>query len=244
MTAVVATIHSVPTQAHGAAKGIATHGHSAVRTGDAGPSRHDVRLQHGLRDRLFASAHAVTRPAMRVSAVDEATAGDAHEGSGIASVYSDRQTASGEAMDPGALTAAHRTLPFGTEVTVINRENGRSVVVRINDRGPFVRGRVIDLSPAAARALGVDGLAPVSLIVGTVASRDQQLALQIPAPDSRAGFPPPARRVPRRRQPVGSFSAVRRAPESARSWCGRSARNPGSCASLPWCSQARCRRRR
>ncbi len=62
-------------------------------------------------------------------------------------------------MDPGALTAAHRTLPFGTEVTVINHDNGRSVVVRINDRGPFVRGRVIDLSPAAARALGVDGLA-------------------------------------------------------------------------------------
>jgi rare lipoprotein A len=80
-------------------------------------------------------------------------------------------------MDPGALTAAHRTLPFGTEVTVINHDNGRSVVVRINDRGPFVRGRVIDLSPAAARALGVDGLAPVSLVVGWVASRQQNLAL-------------------------------------------------------------------
>jgi rare lipoprotein A len=80
-------------------------------------------------------------------------------------------------MDPGALTAAHRTLPFGTEVTVINRDNGRSVVVRINDRGPFVRGRVIDLSPAAARALGVDGLASVSLVIGRVASRQQNLAL-------------------------------------------------------------------
>ena len=80
-------------------------------------------------------------------------------------------------MNPGALTAAHRTLPFGTEVTVINHDNGRSVVVRINDRGPFVRGRVIDLSPAAARALGVDGLAPVSLVVRRVASRDQNLAL-------------------------------------------------------------------
>jgi rare lipoprotein A len=177
MTAVV-----VPAQAHGAARGIATHRHSAARTGGAGPSRHDVRLQHGLRGRLFASAHvasahAVTRPAVREAAGDEAAAGDSHEGSGIASVYSDRRTASGEAMNPGALTAAHRTLPFGTEVTVINRDNGRSVVVRINDRGPFVRGRVIDLSPAAARALGVDGLAPVSLIVGTIASRDQQLAL-------------------------------------------------------------------
>jgi rare lipoprotein A len=64
------------------------------------------------------------------------------------------------------MTAAHRTLPFGTEVTVVNRRNGRSAVVRINDRGPFVRGRVIDLSPAAARVLGVDGLVPVSLRVG------------------------------------------------------------------------------
>jgi rare lipoprotein A len=88
------------------------------------------------------------------------------EGSGIASVYSDGMTASGERMNPGAMTAAHRSLPFGTRVTVINRGNGRSVVVRINDRGPFVRGRVIDLSPAAARAIGVSGLAPVSLSVG------------------------------------------------------------------------------
>jgi rare lipoprotein A len=53
-------------------------------------------------------------------------------------------------MNPGAMTAAHRTLPFGTRVTVVNRNNGRTAVVGINDRGPFVRGRVIDLSPAAA----------------------------------------------------------------------------------------------
>jgi rare lipoprotein A len=68
-------------------------------------------------------------------------------------------------MDSSKMTAAHRTLPFGTRVTVVNRSNGRSVVVRINDRGPFVRGRVIDLSPAAGRELGIDGLASVSLIV-------------------------------------------------------------------------------
>ena len=66
-------------------------------------------------------------------------------------------------MNPGAMTAAHRTLPFGSRVTVTNRKNGRSVVVRISDRGPFVRGRVIDLTPAAARALGFAGLAPVSV---------------------------------------------------------------------------------
>jgi rare lipoprotein A len=63
------------------------------------------------------------------------------------------------------MTAAHRTLAFGTLVRVTNRSNGRSVVVRINDRGPFVRGRVIDLTPAAARALGFSGLAQVTLTV-------------------------------------------------------------------------------
>jgi rare lipoprotein A len=85
--------------------------------------------------------------------------------SGIASVYSGGRTANGEHMNASAMTAAHRTLPFGTHVTVVNNHNGRSVVVRINDRGPFVRGRVIDLSPAAARAIGFSGLASVSLTV-------------------------------------------------------------------------------
>ncbi|TKD38867.1 MAG: septal ring lytic transglycosylase RlpA family protein [Mesorhizobium sp.] len=64
------------------------------------------------------------------------------------------KTASGERMNPSALTAAHRTLPFGTKLKVTNRNNGRSVVVRINDRGPFIKGRVIDLSKGAARRLG------------------------------------------------------------------------------------------
>ncbi len=85
--------------------------------------------------------------------------------SGIASVYaySGGKTASGERAQPSELTAAHRTLAFGTYVRVTNQRNGRSVIVRINDRGPFVRGRVIDLTPAAARALGFSGLAPVRL---------------------------------------------------------------------------------
>lgn len=85
--------------------------------------------------------------------------------SGIASTYSGGRTANGERMNSSAMTAAHKTLPFGTMVRVTNNRSGRSVVVRINDRGPFVRGRVIDLSPAAARALGMDGLANVSLDV-------------------------------------------------------------------------------
>jgi rare lipoprotein A len=85
--------------------------------------------------------------------------------SGIASVYSGGRTANGEYASSGALTAAHRSLPFGTKVRVTNESNGRSIVVRINDRGPFVRGRIIDLTPAGARALGFDGLAHVSVDV-------------------------------------------------------------------------------
>jgi rare lipoprotein A len=62
------------------------------------------------------------------------------------------------------MTAAHRTLPFGSRVQVINQRNGKRVVVRINDRGPFIRGRIIDVTPAAANALGFNGLAPVKLV--------------------------------------------------------------------------------
>lgn len=92
--------------------------------------------------------------------------------SGIASVYASKgdryagkRTASGERAQSGALTAAHKTLPFGTRVQVTNKRNNKSVIVRINDRGPFVRGRVIDLTPAGARAIGMSGLAPVTLSV-------------------------------------------------------------------------------
>ena len=86
---------------------------------------------------------------------------------GLASWYGGkfhgRRTASGERYDKRALTAAHRTLPFQTRVKVRNLENGRELVVRITDRGPFARGRIIDLSQASAQALGVRGLARVSV---------------------------------------------------------------------------------
>ena len=79
----------------------------------------------------------------------------AHAQCGSASWYAlTSKTASGERMNPAAMTAAHRSLPFGTKVKVINQNNGKAVVVRINDRGPFIKGRVIDLSKAAANALG------------------------------------------------------------------------------------------
>lgn len=83
---------------------------------------------------------------------------------GIASVYTRGPTASGQRFSRGAMTAAHRTLPFGSRVLVTNQRTGRSVVVTINDRGPFIRGRVIDLTPAAARAIGLGySIAPVTV---------------------------------------------------------------------------------
>lgn len=97
---------------------------------------------------------------------------------GLASWYGPgfhgRLTASGERFDQNELTAAHRKLPLGTEVRVTNLENGRSIVVQINDRGPYVEGRVIDLSKAAARRLGMveDGVAKVR-----VEATPQQLAM-------------------------------------------------------------------
>ncbi len=86
---------------------------------------------------------------------------------GIASIYSFKggQTASGESAQPGVLSAAHRTLAFGTRVRVTNLRNGNTVVVRINDRGPFTAGRVIDLTPAGAHVLDFTGLTRVSIEV-------------------------------------------------------------------------------
>jgi peptidoglycan lytic transglycosylase len=118
--------------------------------------RHNLHQRREVREKLFASVGRSDR-VTKLSAEGDT--------SGIASVYSDKDTASGELMDPNAMTAAHRMLPFGTEVTVINLANGCAAAVRINDRGPYVQGRVIDLSPAAALALGIDGLASVSLII-------------------------------------------------------------------------------
>jgi rare lipoprotein A len=73
------------------------------------------------------------------------------------------RTANGERFNPSAMTAAHRTRPFGSYVTVTNLANGRTASVRVNDRGPFVRGRCIDLSRAAAASIGISGTARVSV---------------------------------------------------------------------------------
>jgi rare lipoprotein A len=86
---------------------------------------------------------------------------------GMASYYKHgARTANGERFDPHGYTAAHRTLPFGTRVLVTNLKNGKSVIVRINDRGPFTKGRVIDLSLGAAKVVGLtkSGVAKVKVV--------------------------------------------------------------------------------
>ena len=104
-------------------------------------------------------------PAPEVSESQVKAGGKSH---GIASFYSQgTKTASGEKFDPNELTAAHPTLPFGTRLRVTNQHTGRSVTVRVNDRGPYVPGRVVDVSYSAAQELGMvgRGVAPVKLDV-------------------------------------------------------------------------------
>ena len=118
-------------------------------------------------------------------------AGKAKRESGWCSYYGreffHHRTASGEPMDPDQLTAAHRTLPFGTRVRVTNLANGRRVVVRINDRGPFKKGRVLDVTPAAARKLGFAsaGLARVRLDVLDKLPDGYTTLMDAPAPPRR-----------------------------------------------------------
>lgn len=104
------------------------------------------------------------------------TAGTAE--TGLAAVYSDklqgRKTASGERYDRARLTAAHKTLPFGTTVKVTHAKNNKSVVVRINDRGPVQAGRILDLSPAAAKALGIGSMGMGEVSASVVAAAPQR----------------------------------------------------------------------
>jgi rare lipoprotein A len=158
LASTVATANSAPLHsargthyAHRHTAGPSAH-HRAYRR--AGIATIAVRRSHGV-----ATANHSETPSLAKAAVQGGLM------SGIASVYSGGRTANGEVAAAGGLTAAHRSLPFGTMVKVTNSGTGRSVVVRINDRGPFVRGRVIDLTPAAARAIGFNGLAPVTLSV-------------------------------------------------------------------------------
>ncbi len=105
--------------------------------------------------------------------------------------YHGRRTSSGEVYNMHDMTAAHRTLPFGTRVRVHNLDNGRSAIVRINDRGPFVEGRIIDLSNAAAKAIGMSGLAPVSLEILSLGTNATALPART-APSPGQTTPPAA----------------------------------------------------
>jgi rare lipoprotein A len=105
------------------------------------------------------------------STADKPAAASGGEELGLAAVYNDklngRKTASGQRYNRNLLTAAHKTLPFGTMVRVTNVKNKKSVVLRINDRGPFQQGRILDISPRAAKALGINrlGMGEVSAVV-------------------------------------------------------------------------------
>ena len=119
------------------------------------------RAHHASKRRSHQTA-AASRHARRVDS------GGSGAHSGMASYYHKPQRlASGGRFNPNALTAAHKTLPFGTKVRVTNVATGRTVTVRVNDRGPFVKGRVIDVSHAAAESLGMvgNGVAKVKLDV-------------------------------------------------------------------------------
>ena len=109
-------------------------------------------------------AQAIAAVSTRETVPPESVQGGRRIGSGRATWYAQRgRTASGEMFDPNRLTAAHRTLPFGTRLRVVNQVNGRSVVVRINDRGPSTRTSVLNLSRGSARALGITGTGLVAL---------------------------------------------------------------------------------
>ena len=121
---------------------------------------------------------AATAPAevARASAMESVQTGIA---SFYASFFHGRKTANGERYDEGALTAAHRTLPFGTRVRVTNLDNQKTLLLRINDRGPFVGNRIIDLSRAAAHTLGFvqKGLARVKVEVLGIAGKEKKPVL-------------------------------------------------------------------
>ena len=135
---------------------------------------------------------------------------------GIASVYSinsGSRTASGIHLNPEALTAAHPSLPFGTTARVTNRNNGRSVIVTITDRGPFVRGRIIDLTPAAARAIGLAGIAPVTVEVDGASNEADELrasTLALAPPKGAGSIKVSDSKIPpHRRRPHEEIEAAR-----------------------------------
>jgi rare lipoprotein A len=142
---------------------LAACGQSPVRT-----SRSDLRPTATRQAAIEHPRPRVVSVVRRVPAPDRSAATQGATPHGIASFYTEgTKTASGEKFNTNELTAAHPTLPFGTKLRVTNTHTGRSVTVRVNDRGPYVPGRVVDVSYAAAESLGMvnRGVAPVKLDV-------------------------------------------------------------------------------
>jgi rare lipoprotein A len=141
---------------------------TAVRNSEfAGPSRH-ASLNHDRTASFFTSRHVASARKHTPFARHNNATPTQIASQGVASFYTEgQQTASGEKFDTHDLTAAHPTLPFGTRLRVTNVATGRSVTVRVNDRGPYVPGRVVDVSHSAADALGMvgSGIAKVKLDV-------------------------------------------------------------------------------
>ncbi len=115
----------------------------------------------------------------------------------VAAIYSATggMTASGETYSPAKLTAAHRTLPFGTMLRVHNLSNGRTVIVRINDRGPFTKGFIVDLSQAAAKELHFSGITPATLDVVPAQPAVAQPAAPVATPATTPMTPTPVTAV-------------------------------------------------
>lgn len=144
------------------AASLAACGQSPVRT-----SHSDLRPQATRQAAIEHPRPRVVSVVRRVPAPQVSTS-EGHKPHGIASFYTEgTKTASGEKFNTNDMTAAHPTLPFGTRLRVTNTHTGQSVTVRVNDRGPYVPGRVVDVSYAAAESLGMvgRGLAPVKLDV-------------------------------------------------------------------------------
>lgn len=158
----------IETRADAADRARAEVGDTARRADAPDTSREDAAT--GRRDTRVAAADRADAPAAKRTG-KAATAGTPKVQRGQVSLYGRKfegnETASGEVFDADALTMAHRTLPFGTRVRVTNLENQRSVEVVVNDRGPFVKGRIADLSLAAARRIGMveDGVVDATLEV-------------------------------------------------------------------------------
>ncbi|MGZ5852969.1 MAG: septal ring lytic transglycosylase RlpA family protein [Xanthobacteraceae bacterium] len=139
---------------------------TALRTANIQIDEWSARQQHHHHYRHHVSRHGTSRGfAWFLANPVRSSAQGACGGSRVVATWyqSGRRTASGAAFNPGGLTAAHRSLPFGSRVTVTNPRNGQSVTVTINDRGPFTRGVTLDLARGAARAIGMSGTQAVCM---------------------------------------------------------------------------------